>query len=157
MDSIYYQSPIGWMQITGNEAGITGLDFIQEPEDKEEEAVPQLLKWCRQELHEYFEGKRFQFTIPLQVGGTAFQQDVWKALIEIPYGKTASYKDIAAGVQRPKAVRAVGSANHNNKIAIIIPCHRVVGTNGKLVGYAGGLDKKQWLLEHEQRFFHKIA
>ena len=103
----------------------------------------------KEPIHEYFAGKRKHFEFELELNGTVFQRKVWQALMQIPYGKTCSYKDIALAIDSPKAVRAVGGANNKNPLLILIPCHRVVGTNGKLVGYAGGLDKKEYLLALE--------
>lgn len=144
----YYASPIGAIEITAAESGILSLDFIDEM--KKSDVIPQILKDCITELDEYFKGKRKEFTVNCELKGTDFQKKVWKALEEIPFGKTMSYKEIAEKIGNPKAVRAVGSANHNNKIAIIIPCHRVIGSSGKLTGYAGGLWRKEWLLNHEK-------
>ena len=106
---------------------------------------------CKQELEEYFAGTRQTFDLPLAPKGTAFQQKVWAALREIPYGQTRSYGEIAAIVGNPKASRAVGMANNQNPISILIPCHRVIGKDGSLTGYGGGTEKKKWLLELEQR------
>lgn len=115
-----------------------------------QEASNQTLDQTRLELSEYFEGTRQNFTIPLMPLGTAFQKLAWKALEKIPYGETRNYLEEATMIGNPKAVRAIGGANHNNPIVIIIPCHRVIGKNGKLVGYGWGLDRKMWLLEHEK-------
>ena len=109
------------------------------------------LEQLQQELAEYFDGKREQFTIPLHMPGTPFQQLVWKRLQDIPYGKTASYKEQAIRLERPNAVRAVARANGCNRVAIVIPCHRVIGENGLLTGYSGGLHRKQWLLDFERK------
>ncbi len=115
------------------------------------ENVPTILKYTIIELIEYFEGKRKQFDIPIVLMiGTPFQKKVWKALLTIPYGETQSYKQIAEKIECPKGYRAVGNANNHNPISIIIPCHRVIGSNNKLIGYGGGLDKKKFLLELEQ-------
>lgn len=111
---------------------------------------PDIIKNCCEQLDEYFHGKRTEFSIPYITNGTSFQKDVWQALICIPYGKTASYEDIAKLIRRERAVRAVGNANGKNKLNIIIPCHRIIGKNGKLTGYGGGVWRKKWLLEHEQ-------
>ena len=105
---------------------------------------------ARRQLEEYFAGERTDFDLPLAPVGTPFQQDVWRALREIPYGVTTSYAAIAVRIGRPSAVRAVGAANGRNPIGLVVPCHRVIGANGKLVGYAGGLDRKAWLLDHER-------
>ena len=110
----------------------------------------ELILECKKQLEEYFAGKRKTFDLPLVPKGTEFQQKVWKALQEIPYGETRTYGEIAAAIGNPKAARAVGMANNKNPIGIIIPCHRVVGANGKLVGYAGGMEKKEFLLELER-------
>lgn len=103
------------------------------------------------QLREYFAGKRKDFSLPLELKGTDFQKKVWRALQKIPYGKTVTYSDIAKSIGKPKAVRAVGQAINRNPISIIIPCHRVIGKDGSLTGYAGGLWRKEWLLKHEQR------
>ena len=115
---------------------------------KKETAV---LTEAKEQLEEYFEGRRKEFHLPLAPGGTPFQKKVWEALQSIPYGETRSYKDIAVQIGNEKACRAVGMANNRNPIGIIIPCHRVVGSNGKLIGYAGGLEKKAFLLELENK------
>lgn len=144
----YYESPIGLIEIKGDEYAIHRVNFV---EKKEEDAVSSaIVEKCIEELNEYFQGGRKQFTVALHMSGTPFQERVWQKLCNIPYGTTASYKDIAVKVGNEKASRAVGGANNKNPIAIIVPCHRVVGTNNKLVGYAGGLTKKEWLLKHEE-------
>jgi methylated-DNA-[protein]-cysteine S-methyltransferase len=106
------------------------------------------------QLDEYFLGKRKNFDLPLSLHGTTFQLAVWKQLETIPYGKTKTYKDIAIGVGNEKAVRAVGLTNGRNPIAIVVPCHRVIGSNGKMVGYASGVWRKEWLLAHERNNYH---
>lgn len=125
-----------------------GGNEIPEGENKQ----TRLLVQAAEQLDEYFTGKRKEFDLPLAAGGTLFQKRVWNALCTIPYGETRSYKDIAIQIGNAKACRAVGMANHNNPIGIIVPCHRVVGADGKLVGYAGGLDRKQLLLELERKY-----
>lgn len=146
----YYDSPLGQIEIHSKEGSIIGLRFHKEKRNQEKiEAV--LIK-VKKQLDEYFNGKRKSFDLPLKTNGTKFQTKVWKELINIPYGQTITYKEIAAAIGNDKASRAVGNANNKNKIGIIIPCHRVIGSNGKLVGYAGGLWRKKWLLEHEKRF-----
>lgn len=110
-----------------------------------------LLEQAEQELREYFENARCEFTIPLSASGTVFQKRVWDALRAIPYGETASYAEIAERIGNPKACRAVGSANHQNPLPIVIPCHRVIGKNGDLTGYAGGMEMKEFLLGLETR------
>lgn len=144
----YYDSPIGLIKITANEKAITGLDFVYKKSKEEEN---DLINICKKQLDEYFKGERIEFDLNIHINGTEFQVAVWNELKKIPYGETRSYKDIAKSIGNEKAVRAVGGANNKNKIAIIIPCHRVVGSDGSLTGYAGGLWRKQWLLEHESR------
>ena len=110
-----------------------------------------LIKEAYQQLREYLKGERWEFNLPLKLLGTDFQKRVWKALCEIPYGETRSYKQIAEAIGNPKAVRAVGMANHRNPLLIVVPCHRVIGVDGKLVGYAAGIDKKAFLLQLEAK------
>lgn len=146
----YYSSPIGIIRLEGSNKGISLLDFIEEECQSNE--IPDCLKECFNQLDEYFNGIRGEFTVKLHIEGTDFRQKVWKELLSIPYGETRSYLDIAEAIGNKKAVRAVGGANHNNKISIIIPCHRVIGANGNLTGYGGGLWRKEWLLNHEKKF-----
>jgi methylated-DNA-[protein]-cysteine S-methyltransferase len=113
--------------------------------------VPDCLNDCQKQLREYFDGLRQQFDLPLSPAGTSFQQKVWTALQQIPFGQTISYLELARRLGDPKVIRAAGTANGKNPIAIVIPCHRVIGSNGDLVGYAGGLENKKWLLDHEQK------
>lgn len=143
----YMESPVGLLEIVADEQAIKQVKFTQEAQEEHSNA---LCKACELQLQEYFAGKRKSFDLPLEPDGTLFQKTVWKALYEIPYGETRSYQDIAIAADRPKACRAVGMANNHNPIAIIIPCHRVIGKGGKMVGYGGGLDKKELLLALEQ-------
>lgn len=145
-----YDSPIGLLKIEESDKGICKVSFNQDIQDIKIEKTDLIIKTCKQ-LDEYFEGKRTTFTIPLDIQGTPFQVATWKALLTIPYGQTWSYKELASAIGNSKASRAVGNANNKNKIAILIPCHRVIGSNGKLVGYAGGLDKKEYLLDLERK------
>lgn len=147
----YFDSPLGVIELTSDGAGITSLTFRQKALEAEQPL--ELLDRCKRELAAYFRGELFEFSLPLSLEGTPFQREVWEALRKIPYGETRSYGDIARLVGNPGALRAVGGANNKNKIAIIIPCHRVVGSRGKLTGYAGGLERKEWLLKHENYFF----
>lgn len=152
MKNIYfYQTEIGKIAITENGTAITGLYFSKEkfPKDAEEKETT-LLKEAAKQLNEYFYRKREKFELPLAPNGTEFQQKVWKALMDIPFGETRSYGEIAVNVGNPKAARAVGMANNRNPIPIFIPCHRVIGANGKLVGYGGGLEIKEYLLKIEE-------
>lgn len=149
----YYNSPIGIIEIKGTEEGILSILFEEEIENNEEtDYVSEAVKDCIKQLDEYFTGRRKEFNVNYIFEGTDFQKKVWNALTSIPYGKTASYKDIAEAVESPKAVRAVGSTNSKNLVSIIVPCHRVIGANGKLTGYAGGLWRKEWLLNHEKKY-----
>lgn len=152
INKLDYQSPIGIIEIIGNHEAIHSILFSEKdkPENFLHADTPQVLQECYQQLDEYFKGKRREFSFPYQVEGTDFQRNVWKALTDIPYAETGSYKDIAVSIGNEKAIRAVGSANGKNKLSIVIPCHRIIGSNGKLTGYAGGLWRKQWLLEHEK-------
>lgn len=144
-----YASPIGYLEVQADERGITCLAFV---EDVKQEKRNDILVSCRQQLDEYFIGKRKYFDLPLCPTGTQFQKRVWDALLQIPYGETCTYGDIAKQCDNIKACRAVGMANHRNPIPILIPCHRVIGANHKLVGYGGGLDKKIYLLELEKKY-----
>ncbi len=144
-------SPLGQIQVVWNDNGVTHIDFENEMPE------PQL-SWKKvsasksdavQQLKEYFQGRRQNFDLPLAPTGTAFQNQVWKALVKIPYGTTTSYGELAKQIGRPKASRAVGAANGKNPLAIVVPCHRVIGSNGKLTGYAGGLERKAALLQLE--------
>ncbi|MEZ5471709.1 MAG: methylated-DNA--[protein]-cysteine S-methyltransferase [Marinicella sp.] len=143
----YLESPIGLIEITATDMGICGVYFI---ENSQHDYRPNhITALCRNQLQEYFSGNRKTFDLPLDQKGTQFQKDVWHQLLTINYGKTATYGDISQKIGNPKAVRAVGAANGKNPISIIVPCHRVIGANGTLTGYAGGLNRKKWLLQHE--------
>ncbi|MZP30696.1 methylated-DNA--[protein]-cysteine S-methyltransferase [Heliobacterium undosum] len=173
----YYRTAIGLIEIRGTERGIEGVSFVEadegpqetdlEEKDLEEKrpkgdgaggegqrdgekALPACLQACVQQLDEYFQGARQSFSLALALQGTAFQRRVWEALAAIPFGETRSYREIAEAIGNPKAVRAVGGANHNNPVGIIVPCHRVIGSDGSLTGYGGGLWRKEWLLNHEK-------
>jgi len=143
----YYESPIGLIEITAIEEGITSLNFTDNK--KRSPRQSKYLSYCVKQLDEYFNCKRKAFSLKLSLVGTEFQKKVWNELSKIPFGKTVAYKDIAVGIGNPKAVRAVGNANNKNNISIIIPCHRVIGSNGKLVGYGGELWRKKWLIGFE--------
>ena len=153
MSSYLCPSPIGPLTLVEEDGALAAVRFHPDlPRDAASFALPStpLLRQAAAELREYFAGQRRQFTVPLAPKGTPFQQKVWKALQEIPYGETRSYKEIAIAAGNEKACRAVGLANNRNPLPIFIPCHRVVGSDGKLVGYAGGLDVKTFLLELEK-------
>ncbi|MFT8352621.1 methylated-DNA--[protein]-cysteine S-methyltransferase [Clostridium saccharoperbutylacetonicum] len=149
----YYESKIGRIKIEESGVAVTKLDFVSNDDKGNiiEGSKTELLIEIVKQLDEYFDGTRKVFDLPIEPEGTEFQKKVWKALIEIPYGETKSYGEIAKIIGNDKAARAVGMANNKNPIAIIIPCHRVIGANGKLVGYAGGLELKEKLLELEKR------
>lgn len=143
----YWQSPCGLMAISADNQGITSIRFVSE--STAEASPSDLTQACCEQLEAYFEGRLTTFSVPLNPSGTAFQQQVWRQLQTIPYGHTVSYGDIADGIGKPTASRAVGMANGKNPLTIIVPCHRVIGSNGKLTGYAGGLTRKQFLLALE--------
>lgn len=142
------ETPIGWVVITGDVDGIASVYFAEASKGQTEE-VPECLTECASQLQEYFKGDRTDFDLKLRPQGTDFQTQVWNALLGIPYGQTCSYLDVALAIQNRQAVRAVGAANGQNPITVIVPCHRVIGSNGKLTGYGGELWRKKWLLEHE--------
>jgi methylated-DNA-[protein]-cysteine S-methyltransferase len=150
----YFESPIGRLLLTSDGTALTGL--YMEPSRKaqctdgwiEDVSVAPLSATVRQ-LTEYFEGTRREFDLPLRLQGTAFQQRVWRQLTEIPYGQTWSYGQLAKHIDKPSASRAVGLANGRNPISILVPCHRVIGADGSLTGYGGGIERKRWLLVHE--------
>jgi methylated-DNA-[protein]-cysteine S-methyltransferase len=145
----YYASPIGPVEIIGTPEAIVSVGFVKRrfPNDRN---LPECVKEGIQQLHEYFKGRRETFSLKLLLRGTPFQKLVWQQLKKIPYGEVVSYGDIAKAIGRPRAYRAVGGANNKNPIGIIIPCHRVIGSDGKLVGYGSGVWRKDWLLKHEK-------
>ena len=144
-----YQTPIGNIWIVEEHGFIVYVEFEIDVSGMEKKETP-LIKKTHLQLTEYFDGKRKTFDIPIKSIGTDFQRRVWAALQTIPYGEVWSYKRLAETVGSPKGYRAVGMANNRNPISVIVPCHRVVGINGALVGYAGGIDKKKWLLDMER-------
>ena len=144
----YLDSPLGSLLLQGDADGIQKLSVMEEAQDSSTE-IPAELQSAAQQIHEYFQGQRSSFDLKLNPQGTSFQKQVWTQLVEIPFGKTATYMDMAERLGDPKSIRAAASANGKNPIMIIIPCHRVIGSDGSLTGYAGGLWRKKWLLEHE--------
>lgn len=153
---MYMDSPVGALKLVAHDRALVAVMWDNEDHKRvrlaelvEDHQHPMLHK-VKQQLEKYFAGQRQQFDLPLDFQGTVFQQQVWQALLNIPYGETRSYKEIAVQLGNEKAVRAVGAANGKNPISIIAPCHRVIGSSGALVGFAGGLDKKQILLSLEQ-------
>lgn len=144
----FYRSPLGPLEITANDQGITSVGFANKIKKLSANDNPHITH-CITQLDEYFSGTRTRFDVPVCVEGTAFRTGVWQQLQHIPYGQVRRYKDIAVSLGNDKASRAVGGACNKNPLSIIIPCHRVVGHNNALTGYAGGVDKKKWLLSHE--------
>ena len=145
----FLSSPIGPLKITTSREEVLEISFSDLMADSTGELLPDLHLDCISQLQQYFAGKLRDFTVALKPKGTGFQQKVWQALREIPHGHTISYLELALRLGDPKSIRAVAAANGKNRIAIIIPCHRVIGSDGTLVGYAAGLRKKEWLLQHE--------
>ncbi len=147
METTYMKTPLGIAKISGDENGISVISIADEGEVSS--TVPVILQEAVSQLNDYFDRKRTDFTFKLNPSGTEFQQKVWKGLLEIPFGKTRSYLELSKKLGDVKAIRAVASANGKNPLWIVVPCHRVIGTDGSLTGYAGGLWRKKWLLEHE--------
>jgi methylated-DNA-[protein]-cysteine S-methyltransferase len=154
----YYHSPVGLLKISGADTYISEVTFHDTSQKSEgiKKNTPDMLINCVEQLIQYFNGQRRIFELPLHQTGTAFQQDVWSILSQIPFGKTISYLELARKTGDPKATRAVANANGRNNIAIIVPCHRVIGSNRELTGYAGGLWRKKWLLDHEAKIAHGV-
>jgi len=148
METAYIKSPLGITKITGDETGISAISVLNE-ETEISSTIPEILQEAVHQLQDYFDGKRADFNFKLNPSGTEFQQKVWAELLNIPFGKTMSYLDLSKKLGDVKAIRAVASANGKNPLWIVVPCHRVIGTDGSLTGYAGGLWRKKWLLEHE--------
>lgn len=149
----YYESPIGTIEIQGTEVGVSGLNFVDIKGEKAARRLkgspPGAVADALVQLEGYFHGDRKEFTVKLDLRGTDFQKKVWAKLLQVKFGRTTTYKALAAAVGNPAATRAVGGANHRNPVSIIVPCHRVVGSDGRLTGYGGGLWRKDWLLRHE--------
>lgn len=161
MDVRVYESPIGLILLKAQCGYITNISTLEDSEanfyyngikkSKEDKENTYIFNSCINQLNEYFLGKRKAFDFKFKNQGTEFRGKVWKELEKVPYGNTISYKDLAIAINNPKAVRAVGGANHNNNIYIVVPCHRVIGADGSLTGYGGGLWRKKWLIDHEKR------
>jgi methylated-DNA-[protein]-cysteine S-methyltransferase len=147
METAYLQTPIGYAALKGDENGLASITVFDG--EKPTDIVPEVLEDAVYQFVEYFEGKRKEFHLKLNPQGTDFQKRVWNALLEIPYGKTTSYLELSKTLGDVKAIRAVAAANGKNPLWIIVPCHRVIGSNGDLTGYAGGLHRKKWLIAHE--------
>lgn len=161
---VYYKSPLGVLEIRGTGKSISAVLFvnswkgakINEEELNFMKPTTIAVKDCITQLDEYFEGKRTEFHLHIAQEGTEFQQSVWDELVKIPYGRTVSYHELSKRIGNVKAIRAVGTANGNNSVCIIVPCHRVIGSKGDLVGYGGDLWRKKWLLEHENKFANGV-
>lgn len=154
----YYESPIGLLKIGGTDQYIGELSFVDESDQMEhgEPGITEVMHQCTEELIEYFHGTRKNFTIPVHQDGTDFQKRVWNELLGIPFGRTISYMDLAKKLGDPKVIRAAASTNGKNKIVIIIPCHRVIGSDRSLTGYSGGMWRKKWLLQQEFKVAHGV-
>ncbi|WP_370175725.1 methylated-DNA--[protein]-cysteine S-methyltransferase [Leeuwenhoekiella palythoae] len=148
MNQVLVASPLGTLEISGDLNGISAVTFLEE-ECPQSKKIPDVLKTAVSQLQEYFDGNRTDFELKLNPQGTGFQKRVWQELSQIPFGKTTSYLQMAKNLGDPKVIRAAASANGKNPIAIIIPCHRVIGSDQSMTGYAGGIWRKKWLLAHE--------
>ena len=146
--TLFYTSPLGALQLVSTETALSSAGFVEHAGENSA-SIPPVLLQCKNELEEYFNGTRKNFDVALDPQGTDFQKTVWKELVKINFGNSCSYMSIAKKLNNPGAVRAVGLANGKNPIGVIIPCHRVIGEDGSLTGYAGGLWRKKWLLNHE--------
>ena len=147
METAFVQTPLGVAKIVGNEDGIAVISILET--EKVTTIIPVVLQEAVRQLSDYFAGKRNDFDFKINPSGTDFQQKVWQELLNIPFGKTMSYLDLSKKLGNVKAIRAVAAANGKNPLWIVVPCHRVIGTDGSLTGYAGGLWRKKWLLEYE--------
>jgi len=156
----YYQSPVGLLKIAGTDQYVSEVKFMDEPETvspaASNENLPPMAIQAVEQLIEYFHGNRRFFELPISQEGTPFQRKVWAELMSIPFGKTISYLELSRRLGDPKVIRAAAAANGKNNVAIIVPCHRVIGSNNQLVGYAGGLPRKKWLLQHENKIAHGV-
>ena len=154
----YYESPIGLLKIGGTDHFIGELSFVDNPDQLThgEPGISEVMHQCTEQLIEYFHGTRRSFDIPVFQEGTEFQLRVWSELLEISYGKTISYMDLAKKLGDAKVIRAAASSNGKNHIAIMVPCHRVIGSDKSLVGYSGGKWRKKWLLQHEFKITHGV-
>ena len=156
----YYQSPVGLLRISGSSQFISEVKFIDSSDNlaaqTQKDVLPVMAIQAIEQLIQYFHGNRRVFEFPVHQEGTAFQQKVWTELMNIPFGKKISYLELSRRIGDTKAIRAVGAANGRNNVAIVVPCHRVIGSNNELVGYAGGLWRKKWLLEHEGKIAHGV-
>ncbi|AYL96338.1 methylated-DNA--[protein]-cysteine S-methyltransferase [Mucilaginibacter celer] len=150
MPVAYFQTPVGIARIIEEDAFISSISIRDEEYDIEPASTP-LMQTAIHQLNEYFAGKRREFTFPIKQSGSNFQQEVWNELMKIPYGSTITYTQQSNQMNNPLAIRAIAAANGRNPLWVVVPCHRVIGANGSLTGYAGGIWRKQWLLEHEAK------
>ena len=151
MESCFFNTPLGFAKVTGDPEGISEITILNS-EETPTDIIPPVLEECVTQLREYFAGERMHFELMLNPSGTEFQKKVWSHLVDIPYGQTISYLELSRQLGDEKAIRAVANANGKNPLWIVVPCHRVIGSDGSLTGYAGGLYRKQWLLEHESPY-----
>jgi methylated-DNA-[protein]-cysteine S-methyltransferase len=155
----FYNSPLGVLRIMVKESYVTEIHFCTDDELKDSMVTTgfhPLLQQCTEQLIEYFQGARRIFEFPVHQSGTPFQQSVWGELTGIPFGKTISYMNLARKLGDPKVIRAAAATNGRNKIAIVVPCHRVIGSNHEMIGYAGGIWRKKWLIQHEQKIANGV-
>lgn len=154
----YYHSPIGMLKIGGTDHYISELTFVDNKEQvvHGEPGISEVMHQCTEQLIEFFHGSRRSFDVPVSQTGTAFQEKVWSELMNISYGRTITYLDLAKRLGDAKVIRAAATANGRNNLCIIVPCHRVIGSNNTLIGYSGGLWRKRWLLEHEFKIAHGV-
>ena len=161
-ETAYYKSPLGYLQIVADADAIFSVTFMRKDfelsgdDSNYNTASSAALKKCINELDDYFSGKNLRFSVPLRQDGTVFQQTVWDALLSITAGQTSSYLALSKKLGNVKAIRAVGTANGKNKLAILVPCHRIIGSDGTMVGYAGEIWRKQWLLNHEAKYCNGV-
>ncbi len=148
METAYIQTPLGIAKMDGDENGLSAITVLDDGEELTA-IIPEVLEDAVYQLQEYFDGQRENFNLELNPQGTDFQKRVWEGLLQIPFGKTVSYLDLSKTLGDVKAIRAVASANGKNPLWIVVPCHRVIGSDGSLTGYAGGLHRKKWLIDHE--------
>ncbi|QCX01739.1 methylated-DNA--[protein]-cysteine S-methyltransferase [Aggregatimonas sangjinii] len=149
MEAVFMKTPLGMAKLEGDADGLASITVLDDDAAAITPIIPEVLEDAVYQLREYFEGNRQTFDLELNPNGTDFQKKVWEALLDIPFGKTSSYMQLSKTLGDPKAIRAVAAANGKNPLWIVVPCHRVIGSDGSLTGYAGGLHRKKWLLEHE--------
>ena len=150
INTAFYHSPVGWLELSATDKGISEISFKNsEPEPYPTGHLHSILSETIRQLEGYFTNKQTQFTIPLDLHGSDFEVEVWNQLPTIPFGQTVTYGDFSKRLNNPKAIRAIGSTIGRNPVVIIVPCHRIIGANGRMVGFGGGIWRKEWLLKHE--------